>query len=139
MHKARACIITCIDHRFHDRIVAFLKEKGYHGCSDKIIIAGGSRDFIVPVEESDGKYVWKQLGLSIKLHDPDEIVIMDHQDCGGYAQDGTIPAGLEVEEDKKRHRGFCKKFQKEIKKKYPKVKTSFYYIPMHGVIEQIVD
>ncbi len=137
MHKARACIITCIDHRFHDRIVAFLKEKGYHGCSDKIIIAGGSRDFIVPVEESDGKYVWKQLGLSIKLHDPDEIVIIDHQDCGGYAQDGTIPAGLEVEEDKKRHQKFCKRLRRKISKFYPKVKVVILYASLDGKIEEV--
>src|SRR3990167_9746884 len=116
MHKAKAVVITCMDFRFHDKIQDFLKKKGYLGHCDEIVIAGASRDFVKPVHPEDGKYVWKQLGLSIKLHDPDEIIVIDHQDCGGYAQDGTIPSGLEVQIDKSKHLVFLEELKDKINK-----------------------
>lgn len=134
MHKAKACIISCMDFRFHDQIQKFLKDQGYLGHSDEIAIAGGSRDFIFPVEESDGKYIWKQLGLSIKLHDPDEIVFIDHQDCGGYAQDGTIPNGLDLQSDRKQHQKFFEKLKLKINQAFPGKKVSFYHAALDGEI-----
>jgi carbonic anhydrase len=133
MHKAKAVVITCMDFRFQEKIQEFLKRKDYLGHCDQIIIAGGGRDFISPVEIPDGQYVWKQLELSMKLHDPEEIIIIDHQDCGGYAQDDTIPLGLPIKEDMARHGGFLTKLQAILANKYQK-KVTLYYAQLDGKI-----
>lgn len=137
MHKAKAVIITCMDFRFHDKIQDFLNNQGYLGHCDEIVIAGASRDFIKPVEADDGKYVWKQLGLSLKLHEPEEIIIIDHQDCGGYAQDGTIPGGLKMEDDLHKHTDYLQKLQKKLVKECPGKKISFYYAELQGEIRKV--
>ncbi len=137
MHKAKACIITCMDFRFHEAIQGFLKEKGYLGTSDEISIAGGSRDFIKPVEEDDGRYIWKELGLSIKLHDPDEVVFIDHQDCGGYAQDGTIPSGLEPAADQAEHHKYFTQLQEKFNTLYPGKILKFYHAKLDGSVTEV--
>ena len=136
MHKAKAVIITCMDFRFHRKIEKFLKENEYIGKYDKITIAGGSRDFIKPIENSHGEYVWRQLELSIKLHNPDEIIFIDHQDCGGYAQDGLIKAGIPLAADKSGHTIFLKKLKQKLLKKFPGKILKFMYIPL-GDAEEI--
>ena len=135
MHKAKACIVACMDFRFQKKIQSYLLKNNLHGFCDRIIIAGGSRDFIYPVEKEDGLYAWKQLGLSIKLHDPDEIIFIDHQDCGGYAQDGTIPSGLPLEDDKLAHKKFLIELQKKFKKKYPDIKIKLLYLNLENELD----
>lgn len=137
MHKAKACVVTCMDFRFQDKIQSYLEEKGLLGNCDEIIIAGASRDFVTPVEEDDGRYVWKQLGLSVKLHDPDQIIIIDHQDCGGYAQDGTIAGGQEKENDKNEHEKYLGTLKNKLEEKYPGKEIIMLYAPMEGDIEEI--
>lgn len=137
MHKANAVVILCMDFRFHDKIQEYLRNEGLLGHIDEISIAGGTRDFITPVEENDGRYVWKQLDLSVKLHDPDRIIFIDHQDCGGYAQDITIPSGLEKEEDIAKHKGYMEKLLLKLKEKYPEKEIVFKYAPFEGSVETI--
>lgn len=138
MHKVKACVVGCIDFRFRDYEDSFFKHQKWGGSYDLITIAGGSRDFVLPVEVEDGKYVWKQLELSIKLHDPDLVVFMDHQDCGGYAQDGTIQNGLEFAKDEEEHKKFFKKLKEKLEERYPTKKVEFFFVGLNGVIEEVI-
>lgn len=137
MHKAKAVVITCIDFRFHKQIQEFLKDKGYLGNYDKIVIAGASRDFVKPLETAHGQYVWRQLELSISLHNPDKIIFIDHQDCGGYSQDGLIKGGLERDEDLIQHKAMLVLLKKHLFKKFPNKKVIFYYADLKGDIKLV--
>lgn len=136
MHKAKACIVSCMDFRFQKKVQHFLETKHLLGAADEIIIAGGTRDFIAPVDKKDGEYVWKELELSLKLHNPDKIVFIDHQDCGGYAQDGTIPNGLNKTTDKAKHLEYFTKLKAKLNTKYPGKEVLFFYAPLTGEIEK---
>ena len=137
MHKVKACVVGCIDFRFRDHEDEFLKHQEWGDSYDLITIAGGSRDFISPVEEIDGKYVWKQLKLSVDLHDPEVIVFVDHQDCGGYAQDGTIPNGLEFAKDEEEHAKFFKQLKEKLQESYPSKQYKFFFAGLDGVVEEV--
>lgn len=137
MHKAKAVVVGCIDFRFRGFIDKYLHEQDFGDCYDLISVAGGSRDFIVPVEENDGRYAWKQLELSLKLHDPDMIIFVDHQDCGGYAQDGTIPGGLEIEEDKHKHSDFLIDLKEILSSKYPEKVFKAFHADLNGNIHAL--
>jgi hypothetical protein len=137
MHKAKNVIITCMDFRFQKKIQNYLLENGYLGESDEIIVAGAGRDLIKPVTEADGEYLWKQLSLSMKLHNPDNIIIIEHQDCGGWAQDKTIPSGLSNDDDRDSHQIYCQKLQKKIADEYPDKKIKFLYAELNGKIGEM--
>ena len=137
MHKAKAVIITCMDFRFYTAIRDYITQHDLSGSVDRIIIAGGSRDFICPVREEFSNYVWTQLQLSIELHDPDEIIFIDHQDCGGYAQDGLIPKGLDKNKDKIEHTKHLKKLHKILSKKFPNKIVKYLFLGLDHSIEVI--
>lgn len=137
MHKAKAVVVSCIDFRFQDVVQKLLQSENLLGGYDLISIAGGSRDFVQPVVEDDKNYVWKELNISLQLHDPEVIVVIDHQDCGGYAQDGTIPSGLSVDEDCEKHVSFLKKLKVELDQKYPDKKKKFIFAKLDGSVEEL--
>lgn len=123
-----------MDFRFQSGIQKWLKSEGYLGSSDEIIIAGASRDLVFPLEPFHKESLLRQIELSVKLHDPDEIIIIDHQDCGGYAQDDTIPSGLTEKEDKLMHSGFAKIAKRLLEEKFRGKKITTLYAPMEGDI-----
>ncbi len=138
MHKAKACILMCMDFRFQKSTQNWLEEKGYLGNCDEIIVAGASRDLVKPIKKFHKDALLRQITLSVKLHDIDEIIIIDHQDCGGYAKDNTIPSNLETNKDKSFHKKYALNTKKILKEKFPGKKLSFYYARLDGKIEKLI-
>lgn len=137
MHKAKNCIITCIDFRLQIAYADFIKSHDLLGESDIISLAGCSRDLVKPIEESHKASLLRQLDLSIQLHDPTNIIILDHQDCGGYAQDGIIRQGLDLETDKNEHQEWGKKAVRLLQELYPEKVVTIYFIHLDGKAEEI--
>lgn len=137
MHKAKAVILTCMDFRFQKMIQKWLQENNYLGTTDEIIVAGATRDIVKPLNNSHKEYLLRQLELSVKLHDPDEIILLDHQDCGGYAQDQTIPLGLDYETDKESHKATSKIAKDIISSLYPNKTIRTLYINFDGKVEEL--
>ena len=74
MHKVKAVVLLCIDFRFQKVTQDWLSKNGYHDQTDQIIVAGAPRDLTNPIENMHKEALLRQLQLSIKLHDPDEII-----------------------------------------------------------------
>ena len=80
-HKTKALVIHCIDFRFQRQINEDLKKRQLEDQFDRIAWPGASKDF--------GK-VSKACQLSIRLHDPDLILIYQHEDCGAYGKNNSL-------------------------------------------------
>ena len=80
MHKAKALAIHCIDLRFQKAIDADIQTRVPYGEFDRISWPGSSIDF---------ENVKTAASVSLRLHDPDEIIIYEHEDCGAYGQDNS--------------------------------------------------
>ena len=137
MHKAKNCIITCIDFRLQNAHSDFIKSHDLLGESDIISLAGCSRDLVKPLEGWHKESLLRQIELSIKLHNPDTIVVLDHQDCGGYAQDGTINQGLPLEEDLVEHARWAKVAKDLLREIYPTKNVEVYFVRLDGKVEEI--
>jgi carbonic anhydrase len=120
MHKAKAVVIACIDFRFQKALHTWLKENDYLGNTDEIIVAGASRDIASPVDETHKNYLSRQLDISVRLHEPEEIILCDHQDCGGYKD--LIPDGLSYKEEVSKHSSYMNMVENELKIIYPNKK-----------------
>jgi hypothetical protein len=134
MHKAKNLLIACIDFRFQETVVSWIHKQGFLGNTDFIFVAGASRDLVKPIEEAHKNSLLRQIDLSVKLHDPDTIVIIDHQDCGGYAQDKTIEAQLPLEEDQKKHAQFGVRAVALLKQRFPSKKIISLYADLTGKV-----
>lgn len=137
MHKAKACVINCIDFRIQKFVFKYLNENDYIGNSDLLMVAGAGRDLISPMKPEYGEYLWNQLNISVSLHHIDEIVVIEHQDCGAYALDGLIPGNLEVSVDKPMHQEIAKKVISKLNEKYPEIVIKYLYATLDGNVENM--
>lgn len=137
MHKAKNCIITCIDFRLQKAYSDFIESRNMLDESDIISLAGCSRDLVKPLENWHKTSLLRQIELSVKLHDPDNIMLLDHQDCGGYAQDDTIAQGLPIEKDKKAHTRWKNKAKNILEKKFPGKNIGVYFVHLDGRVDDI--
>lgn len=135
--NAKNCIISCIDFRIQETFYDWLKDTHNLGKSDIIEIAGSTRDIVKPLNEDDKEEILRNIDLSVKLHDPENIILIDHQDCGGYAQDNTISKNLSLEEDKKLHSLFLKQAETILQNLYPNKNVKKLYISLAGDITQV--
>jgi len=137
MHKAKNCVVTCIDFRLQKAYADVIASKGWLGESDVVSVAGCSRDLVKPLSDFHKASLLRQIELSIKLHDSDTIIFLDHQDCGGYAQDGTIPQGLELNDDKKQHADYANKVKELINNLFPAKEVKVYFVQLDGEAEEL--
>lgn len=77
-HKTQALVVQCIDFRFQQSIEDDLESRNLKGGFDRISWPGASRDFDNVAAATE---------VSLKLHNPDEVYIYEHEDWGAYGED----------------------------------------------------
>ncbi len=136
--RAKYCVLTCIDYRFQEKVFNWLHKKHMLGESDLIMVAGCSKDLVKPHNSESFESLLNQLSISVKLHNPENIILIDHQDCGGYAADGTIASGLPINEDRMLHEKYSKEAKDIITKYFPARKISCYYVSLENDIPEAI-
>ena len=79
-HKAEVLAIHCIDLRFQAQIDNDLQNRGLKDKFDRISWPGASKDL---------ETVKNAAEISLRLHDPDLVIIYEHEDCGAYGQENS--------------------------------------------------
>lgn len=119
IHKCDAIVIVCIDFRFQKYIQKWLNRQMKNKTYDLVGYAGSSKDLDTVI---------KQIDISVRLHHVKQVVLMHHEDCGAYAEEGNHT----------RHVKDLGKAKKRILAKYPKIIVDLYYIHLDGNFEKIV-
>ncbi len=113
-HKAKALAIRCIDFRFQEMIKQDLIERGLKGKFDNIAIPGVSKNL---------KEVVKYAKVSLKLHDPDQVLIYEHQTCGAYGENDS----------KENHRKNAQKLSEKLKMIKPDLEIVILFATQRGI------
>src|SRR5271169_2068399 len=97
VYKADACVISCYDARFELVLRKFLKRRGL-SLVDHLKIAGSVKGLASPDHEADREFMLRMIRISMRLHQPELIVMVGHQECGAYggAPAETVAADLRV-------------------------------------------
>jgi hypothetical protein len=82
-HGKKRLIFRCMDSRINPvKLSALLKSEGYEeGSYDLVSAAGAGKDLLDPTSNS---FLLKQVELSKKLHNIQEVVVLLHDNCGAY-------------------------------------------------------
>lgn len=107
-HKAQALAIHCIDFRFQVQFQKDLQERGLIGEVDPICWPGTTIDY---------DNVLHSAQLSLELHDPDELLIYEHEDCGAYGEDNSEAT----------HRANAQKLAHALKETKPALQTTLLF------------
>ena len=92
-HKCKSLVISCIDFRFVTKIRDYLVRKGLKDNYDLITVPGASLGL---------KNIASSILVSLQLHDPSEIYIFDHEDCGAYVKSNSKKAHMQNLKDARR-------------------------------------
>ncbi len=148
--KKNILVLSCMDLRLTDNVVNFLHFDNLTNRYDHFILAGTSllcskkyKDHLkAGVHKTYGH--WKDamenhIDLAIKLHGIEDIYIIEHQDCGAYANltDSKKVKSSDLQNvklEKEWHKKFSSDVADEINKKY-KLHVHCFYIDLRGNVE----
>ena len=83
VYKADACVISCYDARFELVLRKFLKRRGLT-LVDHLEIAGSIKGLASPDHEADREFMLRMIAISKRLHRPELVVMVGHNECGAY-------------------------------------------------------
>lgn len=85
MHEAKALVLTCIDFRLIDDTVKQMNKLGYLNNYDEFILAGSSLGYNGFQNYTGWNNILNEhIQLSKDLHDIEQIILIDHLECGAY-------------------------------------------------------
>lgn len=118
-HHAESIVITCIDFRFQEVIDKWISQNFSHRTFDRVAFAGGVKSLEI---------ILGQLEISVRLHHIKKVVLINHEDCGAYGEEGT----------KEKHAEDLKASKAKVLKIYPNLEVQTFYLHLDGTFEPIV-
>lgn len=126
-HKVPAAAFFCLDPRFFDQTVAFLKEELGFDKFDAYAMPSGPR--VLVKNETREVMLGNIERVSIGLHHIKEVILVAHRDCGAYGGSVAFAGSVEEKatqvEDLKIARGI-------LSEKFPNLEVSMYYAEIVG-------
>lgn len=117
-HHCEALIVTCIDYRLQEAINKWIAENFAPKTFDRVALAGGVFDL---------DYVLKQVEISKRLHHIKKVVLINHEDCGAYGEEGTH----------EKHIMDLEKAKQQIENLHGDLNIETYYLHLDGTFERV--
>jgi carbonic anhydrase len=128
---AKAMVLSCMDFRFVNDKVNFLNQIGYKDDYSKFVLAGSSLGYNQDTFPEWSKSFDKHVELAKDLHNIDEVIVVDHMDCGAYRILYDNPS-MSKEEEYKLHQKNLHEFKSLINKKFPSLRVTLLLINLDG-------
>jgi len=145
--KKNILVLSCMDLRLTDNLVAFLNFENLQNRYDHFILAGTSLLTTKKYQSLYEKGVLAQyghwdktlhdhLGLAIQLHHIHDVYIIEHADCGAYANllDGKKVDLSTPAKELACHKKFSTELAQTIHKQY-KLHVHCFYIDLRGNVQ----
>jgi carbonic anhydrase len=121
--KYEAMILGCIDPRLQEPVRNFAVIHGLVGQYSKFTVAGAAIGVVAPAFAEWHKAFWDNLATSIKLHQIETVIAIDHRDCGA-ARIAYGDAGVATPEaETATHRAAMAEFRRQVGERQPKLKV----------------
>lgn len=117
-HTCDAIVVCCIDFRFQKYIRDWTDTHLADKTFDLVGLAGSTKHLDTIME---------QIGISVRLHEIKEVILIHHEECGAYGAESTP----------ERHANDLITAKNEIKKNFPSVITKLYYLHLSGEFEEV--
>lgn len=134
---AKAIMLSCMDFRLVDDLVAYMDGHEMHDEYDHVVLAGASLGAIHEKFADWHQVFWDHVGLAVKLHHVEEIVVIDHRDCGAYKLALGADSVSTPELETAAHTAVINTFAVEAAKRFPELKVKAYLMALDGSVEPI--
>ena len=130
----KAMVLSCIDPRFQSIIYNYLKKKKLNGKYSYFTIAGSAIGVTANKFKKWHKTFWDNLDTSIKLHNINKLIVINHNDCGAAKILNGNKIFNKLNEIKIHETSFMK-IKKIFKKKYPKLSIELKIISLNKKVK----
>ena len=120
--KYKAMVLSCIDPRFQHLVHNYLKKQKLSEKYSAFTIAGAAIGVTHNKFKKWHKTFYDNLSTSIKLHQIEKLIVINHNDCGA-AKIANGRKVFNITNEKKIHKDSFSKLKNEIKKRFPKLKV----------------
>jgi carbonic anhydrase len=130
-----AMLVTCIDPRFPQPTLNYMKGRKMIGKYSQFTFAGASIGVVAPAFKTWAPAFWENLAASMQLHHIPKVIAMNHRDCGAakiaYGADAVKDAATETAT----HKAALLEFKKQVAEKQPTLKVELGLMAVNGKVE----
>lgn len=98
--QCKALVVNCMDYRLVQPVKDFAFSLGLNGSYDQVAIAGGVKNLVMAEDTYDREFLVRQIELAKNLHGIEQVILINHTDCGAY---GGREAFKSEEEEREKH------------------------------------
>ena len=131
--KYKAMVLSCMDPRFQHLVHNYLKKQKLFGKYSAFTIAGAAVGVTHNKFKKWHKTFYDNLSTSIKLHQIEKLIVINHQDCGA-AKIVNGKKAFNITNEQKIHKESFSKLKKEIRKRFPKLKVELSLMSLKSKI-----
>ena len=131
--KYKAMVLSCMDPRFQHLVHNYLKNQKLSGKYSAFTIAGAAVGVTHNKFKKWHKTFYDNLSTSIKLHEIEKLIVINHKDCGA-AKIANGKKVFNITNEKIIHKNSFSKLKKEIKKKFSKLKIELNLMSLENKI-----
>jgi carbonic anhydrase len=130
-----AMVLSCIDPRFPEPTLDYMKGRGMVGKYSQFVIAGAGIGVVAPAFKDWHKTFWDNLAASIELHRIPRVIALDHRDCGAakiaYGEQTVATRELET----KTHKAALAEFRQQVAARHPQLAVETGLMALDGTVE----
>lgn len=135
--NAKALMLSCMDYRLIDDAVRFMDSQGLQDNYDHVVLAGASLGVVSDKFAAWHDTFWQHLDLAIQLHHIEEVIALDHRDCGAYKLAVGEEAVATVDKETAAHAQVLADFSRRVKAKHGGLGVQAYLMALDGSVESI--
>ena len=131
--KYNAMVLSCMDPRFQHLVYNHLNKKKLIDKYSAFTIAGAAVGVTHNNFKKWHKTFYDNLSTSIKLHQIEKLIVINHKDCG-VAKIVNGKKAFNITNEQKIHKESFSKLKKEIKKRFPNLKVELNLMSLKSKI-----
>jgi carbonic anhydrase len=130
-----AMVLSCIDPRFPELTLNYMKSQGMLGKYSQFVIAGASIGVVAPAFKDWHKAFWDNLSASMQLHRIPKVIAINHRDCGAAKIAYGEAAVADPQRETETHKTALMEFRKQVNERQPKLAVETGLMALDGKVE----
>src|SRR5262249_21590029 len=126
---------SCIDPRFPELTLNYMKGRGMVGKYSQFVIAGASIGVVAPAFKDWQKAFWDNLAASIQLHHIPKVIAINHRDCAAAKIAYGEPEVSNPQVETETHRAALAEFRKQVNERQPALAVETGLMALDGTVE----
>lgn len=130
-----AMLLNCIDPRFPELTLNYMKGRGLAGKYSQFVFAGAAIGAVAPAFTDWQKAFWENLAASMQLHHIKKVIAIDHRDCGAAKIAYGAAAVADPSTETTTHKTALDAFRAQVKIRQPTLEVETGLMSLDGKVE----